>query len=124
MREVELHERRAQVQAGATGDDRGAPHGEDVVDRPVGRSGVGPRGGCAREREVADEMVGDLTPLLDCGAVRSDLQAAVALERIGDDDFPVEGEGGVVREGALPGCRRTEQREDLRIRRRRRPSVL
>ncbi len=111
-RKVEVRERGAQVQTGAAGHDRHPAPREDIVDRRVRRSGKGSGGRGLGEAQVADEMVGHLPPFALVRAVSGDLEAAVALERVGDDDLAVECPGGGVRECALPRRGRPEQRED------------
>ncbi len=110
--EVERCQRGANVEARSSCNDRDTGAFEDVVDRRM-RSGceVGNRGALGQV-EVTDEVIGDRGTLDRGGRVGSDLEAAVALEGVGDDDLAIERQSCCVGERALPRCRRSEQRKD------------
>ena len=71
--------------------------------------------------EVTDEVIRDLGASVCGRSVGGDLESTVALEGIGDDDLATQRNRGGVRERALAGSRRSEQREDEGLRQERGP---
>ena len=71
--------------------------------------------------EVTDQVVRHLGALMPGWRVGGDLESAVALERIGDDDLATERDRRGVSECALAGSRRPEERENGGVRQERRP---
>ena len=112
--EAEAGDRRPHVETGAAAHHRHPAARERVVDRPVGQPRE-PRGrGALGERQVADAVVRHLRPLPLARAVRRDLEAAVALEGVGDHDLAAQLARRGVGQGALAGRRRPGDHQDLR----------
>ena len=115
--QVEVGQRRAQVEPRAAHDDRPPPGGEQRVDLRVGAARVVAGRGARGQRQDAHE------PVLQGGALggrrraREHLQAAVDLQRVGGDgDGILPGGAQALRErdghGRLSHPGRAEQRDD------------
>ena len=113
--QVELGQRRPQVQAGAADDDRPPALAEQRVDRRVGVRGVGAGGEGLGDRHEAEQAV--LEPCLLGRGRRAgeDRQALVDLQRVrghGDRVLPALAQplGERDRDGGLPHARRARRR--------------
>jgi hypothetical protein len=105
---AQVRERRAQVEAGAAGED-GRPAGrEELVDGSVRELGVLGDGGLVQERPDRDE------PCRPRRLRREHRHAAVDLHRVGRDDLAAEPVCDGFGDRGLPGCRRPEDGQDLR----------
>ena len=110
-RDLQVAERRAEVQAGTAGDDGDAPCLDDLVDRRVREVGV------LGDGHVLVEISNGHEPGRGDGLIREDRKASVDLERIRRDDLRSQARREPLGDGGLPGCRRPEDREDVVVHR-------
>ena len=106
-RDVQVDERRTEVQTRPACDDSAPPGRHEVVDLGLRKRCILAHG--HRLGHVAD---GDETGAPG-GLVRQDRQAAIHLKRVGGDDLGADAIGESLRDLGLAGSRRAEDRDDL-----------
>ena len=102
-------QQRAEIQAGAAGEDRQISARDDVVDRCA--RVLGELGGRIRLPRFAhiDQMVRNGCKFFSRGLGRTDIEPAIHQRRIDADDFTAEALRPVQRECGLARCGRTHQ---------------